>query len=172
MGRDKALIELDGVPMALRVARAATEAGAREVLTVGGADVGLRYVPDQAPGEGPLGGLLTALDALPDDVVLVVSCDLVAPSPAAMATTVARLEADVAVPRPADGPPQWLHAAWRRGVAETLRARFAAGERSIHRAVAAAQLQVAWVEGLDPAALDDADRPEDLPPARPGPGPH
>jgi molybdopterin-guanine dinucleotide biosynthesis protein A len=172
MGRDKALIELDGVPLARRVARAAQEAGAREVITVGGPDVGLRRADDEAPGEGPLGGVLTALAALPDDVVLVVSCDLVAPSPEVMAATVAGLTGDVAVPRLPEGPPQWLHAAWRRAAATTLRDQFATGERSIGRAVRAGGLDVAWVTGLDPAALADADSPEDLPPARLGPGPH
>lgn len=189
MGRDKALIEVDGVPLARRVARAAAEAGAREVITVGGPDVGLRRVADEAPGEGPLGGVLTALAALPDSVVLVVSCDLVAPSPGAMRATVAGLLGEivwpaarneppatqfrmVAVPRLPDGPPQWLHAAWRRAAADPLRARFDEGERSLGRAVRAAGLEVAWVTGLDAAALVDADSPEDLPPARLGPGPH
>jgi molybdopterin-guanine dinucleotide biosynthesis protein A len=169
MGRDKALIEIDGEPMAARVAAALREAGAREVVVVGGADeladLGLRLVPDESPGEGPLGGVLTALAAVPDDVVLVVSCDLVAPSAAAMAATVAALsaEADVAVPTSPEAPPQWLHTAWRRSAGPELRPRFADGERSIGRAVKAVGLRIAWVPALDPAALADADRPEELP---------
>src|SRR5688572_7864759 len=69
MGTDKALVEIDGTPMAVRVARALTAAGARRVIAVGGdaralASAGLEVVPDLEPGAGPLGGVVTALDAL------------------------------------------------------------------------------------------------------------
>lgn len=167
MGRDKALLEVDGAPMAVRVARALREAGAREIVAVGGSDelaaLGLRLVPDEAPGAGPLGGIITAFGALPDDVVLVVSCDLVTPSAAAMRRTVDALAADVAVPSQPGGPPQWMHAAWRRSTEGPLRRCFAAGERSIHRAVAAAGLAVTPVDGIEAVALADADTPDALP---------
>ena len=74
MGRDKALIEIDGVPMVRRVAVALREAGARTVIAVGGdaprlaealAGLDVRLVPDDTPGAGPLAGLLTALGNLP-----------------------------------------------------------------------------------------------------------
>jgi molybdopterin-guanine dinucleotide biosynthesis protein A len=131
MGRDKALVVVDGEPMVRRVARALHQAGATRVHTVGGDRDALRAategVSDRAggavaaladgwPGEGPLGGIVTALEAATADLVLVVACDLVAPSPGTMAATVAALagapEADAAVPvrsaaaprgRPGDG---------------------------------------------------------------------
>ena len=82
-----------------------------------------------------------------------------------MAATVEALgaKADVAVPTSPEGPPQWLHAAWRRPAGAELRPRFADGERSIRRAVEDAGLRVVWVPTIDPAALADADRPEELP---------
>jgi molybdopterin-guanine dinucleotide biosynthesis protein A len=123
-------------------------------------------VPDADPGEGPLGGLVTALGELPDEIVLVVACDLVAPDPAAMAATVRALAeqpaAGVAAPR-WDGRVQWLHAAWRRPhVRERLAERFAAGERSLHRAVAQAGIGLVTVTGVAPDGLADADTPDDL----------
>ncbi|HMG41491.1 MAG TPA: molybdenum cofactor guanylyltransferase [Acidimicrobiales bacterium] len=175
MGTDKALVEIDGAPMLRRVAVAVRRAGAGHVAVVGsgspdddarrrGALAGLdiEAVADDHPGEGPLGGLLTALRTARHDVVLVVACDLVAPSAAALQATVAALaHHDVAVPTGERA--QWLHAAWHRRVAEPLRKQFDAGERSVGGAVEAAGLTVAWVDDLDTAALADADTPEDLP---------
>jgi molybdenum cofactor guanylyltransferase len=175
MGRDKALLVVDGAPMVRRVAVAAREAGAATVITVGGDERGLRdalagldvrVVPDRYPGEGPLGALLTALGEIDEDVVLVVSCDLLAPDPRTMAATVAALAVgagDVAVPE-VEGRRQWLHAAWRRSarVREGLAATFAGGERSVHRAVAQAGLTVLGVADVAPGAVADADTPDDL----------
>jgi molybdenum cofactor guanylyltransferase len=168
MGADKALLVVAGRPMALRVAESLEAAGGDEVVCVGGdgaalGALGLRVVPDEAPGEGPLAALVTALEALPDRAVLVVACDLVAPDPAAMAATVRALHgsgADVAVPV-LDGTPQWTHAAWAPSALAPLRAALTAGERAIHRA--ARHLVVCTVAGLDPSALVDADHPSDLP---------
>lgn len=212
MGRDKALLEVAGRPMVARVVAAARAAGAAEVITVGGDEPGIRaalaglggptarHVPDRHPGEGPLGGLLTALAALAGagaDAALIVSCDLLAPDAGTMAATVAALARpvdplatgdarpavaddvaltaggspgveraatpDVAVPEAA-GRRQWLHAAWRHDpdVIARLDQRFGAGERSIRRAVAQAGLTVVAVPDADPAALADADTPDDL----------
>jgi molybdopterin-guanine dinucleotide biosynthesis protein A len=185
MGRDKALLVVDGRPMALRVVTAAAAAGAATIVAVGGDGSRLRtlfgpgvsaghttgaksvgWVADDRPGEGPLAAIVTALDHLTEPVVLVVSCDLVDPDPRAMAATVAALEAApgavVAAPR-AGGAVQWLHAAWRRAeVRDPLAAAFAAGERSVHRAVGGAGVRVVHPTGIAPAAVADADTPADL----------
>jgi molybdopterin-guanine dinucleotide biosynthesis protein A len=177
MGRDKALLMVDGEPMVRRVGRAVRAAGAAAVVTVGGDEAGLtaallpldgvRVLADHDPGEGPLGGILTGLVALDHELVLVVACDLLAPDPTAMAVTVQALvdepAAEVAAPE-LDGRVQWLHAAWRRpSVQGPLAERFAAGERSIHRAVAGAGLRRTTVGGVAPRGLADADTPDDLP---------
>ncbi len=168
MGRDKALLPVDGVPMAARVAGALRAAGATEVLAIGGdpgalGPLGLRPVPDGWPGEGPLPATLTALTAASEDIVLVVACDLVAPDAASMAATVealrARLDAVVALPI-ADGHRQWTHAAWRRQARDVLTAAHRAGELSLRRA--GEGLPVVEVAGLDPTTLADADEPADL----------
>jgi molybdopterin-guanine dinucleotide biosynthesis protein A len=173
MGRDKALIPIGGTPMVVRVADALLAAGAREVIAVGRepdalAPLGLTTVPDGRAGAGPAAGIVTALDrAAADEVVLVVGCDLVAPSPDAMAATVAALahrgEADVAVPI-SGGRTQWHHAAWRPAAAPALEAALQAGGRAVGRVVADAGLVLVGVDGIDPAALADADTTDDLPP--------
>jgi molybdenum cofactor guanylyltransferase len=170
MGRDKALVEVDGTAMARRVADALRSAGADRVVAVGGdADAlsrrGLHVVPDRWPGEGPLGGLITALDdrAGAAGVAVVLACDLTDPDPATITRLVevrARAGCDAVVPV-VDGRRQWLHGAWDRRTAGILADVFAAGERSL--VGAALSLRIAPLEDVAAAAVHDADRPEDLP---------
>lgn len=164
MGRDKATLPVGGAPMGARVSAAARDAGAAETVCVGLAVPGEAHLTDDHPGSGPLGGLLTALRWAGGRPVVVLGCDLVDPSPAAIGRAVARLlavdAADVAVPV-ARGREQWLHAAWAPSALAPLEAAFAAGERAVHRAVAG--LVVHRYDEHDIEALADADTPEDLP---------
>ena len=79
MGRNKALLELGGVPLVVRVARlvaavtgAATVVGWPEAYS----GLGLGAIRDDWPGAGPLGGIATALRASESEWNLVVACDL------------------------------------------------------------------------------------------------
>lgn len=165
MGRDKALLDVGGEALVLRSVRAL--AAAAEVFAVGGdgaalVALGIDARPDRHPGEGPLGAILTALAEARQDVVAVLSCDLLAPSPEAVAAVVGGLaasDADAAVPV-VDGRRQPLVAAYRRRAAADLGDVFAAGERSVQRALE--RLSVVEVAGIPAAAVRDADRPEDL----------
>lgn len=173
MGRDKSLVEVDGVAMARRVADALVAGGCTAVLAVGGdadalAALGLTPVPDRWPGEGPLGGLATALAAASDaeaDLLVLAPCDLVHPDRMATDELGRALVADpalVAVPVAVGDRVQWLPSAWRAtpGVAAAVADLVAGGARRLdavaavvpHRALAVAPDQVA-----------DADTPADLP---------
>jgi molybdenum cofactor guanylyltransferase len=79
MGTNKALLELSGVPLVVRVARlVAAVAGAG--IVVGQPEtytaLGLHAIRDDWPGAGPLGGIATALRASESDWNLIVACDL------------------------------------------------------------------------------------------------
>jgi len=81
MGRDKATLEIDGVAMARRVADALIAAGCAPVVAVGGdatrlGAIGIPVVDDDWPGEGPLGGIITALRHSERAAVVVAACDL------------------------------------------------------------------------------------------------
>lgn len=168
MGADKATIEIDGVPMARRVADALALAGACPVVAIGGdADAltgaGLSVDPDRHPGEGPLAAVAQALDAGAPGVVAVLACDLLRPDPSAVRELVERrteVDADVAVPV-VDGRPQWVHAVWHGRVARVLADVYASGERSL--AAATAGLQTTFVDLADPSVTADADHRTDLP---------
>jgi molybdopterin-guanine dinucleotide biosynthesis protein A len=168
MGRDKALVEHDGRILAVRVADALRAAGADAVTCVGGDEAalraaGLEVVHDAFPGEGPLGGILRALDHVGGaEVVVVLAVDLAHPDPSSIRAVVAALDdgADLAVPL-VDGRRQWLHAAWRRdAAAPVLRAAFARGVRAVHRGVDG--LRIRDVDGVEPRSVRDLDRPADL----------
>lgn len=171
MGRPKAFVEIDGIPMVVGVANALQAAGVPDVVVAGGdrealARSGLAHVPDLFPGAGPLGGIITVLrhHACRADAVVVVSCDLVAPSPKAVRALVgAAGEGDVVVPT-VDGWPQWTHALWRTDAVETLSCAFAAGVRAPRQAVP--DLEVMFIAGGDAAWYADADTPDQLPGGR------
>jgi molybdopterin-guanine dinucleotide biosynthesis protein A len=166
MGTDKALMEVDGVALVERAVAALTTAAADPVVVVGGngtalTELGLLYVADEWPGEGPLGGIITALHQVNTEVVMVLSCDLTDASAIAVRSVAGALgDADVSVPV-VDGRAQWLHAAWHRRSLPALEAAFADGIRAPRRAADA--LRVAHLLDGDPCWFHDADSPADLP---------
>lgn len=173
MGADKAFIAVGGVPMVVKAVTALREAGADPAVVVGGdgpglLKLGLGHVPDRYPGQGPLGGIITALGALDAPLVMILSCDLIGPSPEAVAAVLghaaASETADVVAPV-VGGRRQWLHAAWRPACLPALEAAFARGARGPSQA--GPDLTVEAVPepegGWPPDAFHDADRPGDLP---------
>ena len=79
MGRDKALLELGGVPLIVRTVRL-LEPLVSSTAVVAPAEKyawpGLRIVDDRWPGAGPLGGIVTALGTSFTDWNLILACDL------------------------------------------------------------------------------------------------
>jgi len=170
MGRTKALIEIDGVPMAARAAAALRSAGCARVVAYGGdpvelAPIGVPVLPDRYPGCGPLGGVLGLLESYAetgDDVsVLVVACDLPALTGDHLVDLVdaarARPDADVVVARTSAIEP--VCAVWRPSATERLRRLFDAGERALHTAIA--HLERVEVD-VEPAALRNINTPAEL----------
>ena len=170
MGRDKALIEVDGVVLAERVARVLESAGCSPVVFVGGdaerlePATGRAVVPDRWPSHGPVGGVLTALrhfDPTGADAVVIAACDLVALTADAVRDVVSAPPADVAI---ADsGRPEPMLGRWSVGAADAVESAFAT-ERSV---LAVARALGATTVAVDPAALRNANEPGDLGAAAP-----
>lgn len=162
MGTDKALVEVDGVPMAVRVADALEGGGCRPVAFVGG-DVALldRFgrttVPDDWPGAGPLGGVLTALRATEDDVVAA-ACDLPFVDVGSVRALIdAGAGFDVAVARTTRLQPAL--AWWSQGALERVLELWRGGTRSLLEAIAA--LSSVEVE-VDASVVRNINTPADL----------
>jgi molybdopterin-guanine dinucleotide biosynthesis protein A len=192
MGTDKAFVAVDGVAMAERVGRALAGAGASAVAAIGGdarrlAGIGLAAVPDEWPGEGPLGGLATALGWSPEPLVMVAACDqpwldgaairrLLAAATAAAEGRGGRGRPPLATVAAVEGVVQPLPGAYRRELRLQVETAFAAGRRTLGAALdlAVAEHRLAVVEVPAAGAWRDVDRPADLaghydPPGSPTP---
>lgn len=145
MGVDKALIEIDGVAMAARVANALRAARCAPIALVGGdlealGQLGETTVADVHPGAGPVGGIITAIRALGGsaDGVVIASCDLAFLTSDHVLALTSRFEAgdaigcDVVVARTEPGAQvQPLCAVWRTSALERIESAFDAGTRSV-----------------------------------------
>jgi molybdopterin-guanine dinucleotide biosynthesis protein A len=162
MGAPKSLIPIDGVPMARRVADAMRRAGCGRIVAVGPRHLaaGLRTVPDRHPGEGPLGGILTALGAASGDPVVVAACDLPWLDASAIEALLAHVDDDVDVVVARTSRLEPLCALWQPSAAAPVQRAFDGGERAVHRALKGVRVLAAAVaEG----ALTNVNTPADLP---------
>jgi molybdopterin-guanine dinucleotide biosynthesis protein A len=160
MGRDKSTLAIEGVPMARRVADALAAAGCDPVVAVGGdakrlRAAGLEVVPDTYPGEGPLGGIVTALRWSPAPAVFVAACDL----PWLQGPTVAAVAAPGQLAVAHTGRREPLCACWPVAVIGAVERAFAAGERSVYAVLA--QLDVVDVT-VPSAELRNVNTSDDL----------
>lgn len=166
MGTDKAMVPIAGIPMAMRVATAMHDAGAREVFTVGGdiyalGSLGLRVFPDDVPHRGPLAGLIVAMKVAREPIVVVTACDMPWIDASQIRILVAALGTlDVAVATSL-GQVQPLFAAWSPRARGRIELSFRGGERSplrIIKSLAFAHIELggeAWSRDIDtPEALD------------------
>ena len=132
---------------------------------------GLQAIPDRWPGEGPLGGVIQAIEwgqELAVDHVMVLACDLPHASSETVRALVDRASGSpdsILVPV-VEGRPQWLHTCWSTRVLRVLQEAFVDGERAPHRALEG--LSLLEVGGLEANSLADADWPSDVPRSDPG----
>ena len=139
MGSDKATYEVDGIAMANRVVDAATEAGASQVLLIGSTQARAKalrgdWKKDSFPGEGPLGGVITALKHADHDAVVVLSCDMPFITSSVIHSLVLALDDAQATVGRTDRL-NWLCAAWSKSEClTTLQSVWKRNERAVHRA--------------------------------------
>lgn len=156
-GRDKALAELGGKTALTRMCDMVCDSvGSATVVAPPGrySDLGVHIINDLWPGDGPLGGIVTALLAAtkagrPVQWNLMVSCDMPFLSGnwlRFMALRALKSDAQVVVPRSESGL-EPLCACWKTDAAVTLKAAFERGVRKVTEAIALLRTEV----------LDEAD---------------
>ena len=139
MGMAKALLRLDGETFLQRAVSLLSEICGQVIISAGPdlrlpAPAGYKIIVDQEPGLGPLGGLVSSLEASNDDWHLALACDLPLARPellrllAENATAGPRV--DAVLPR-AGGRLQPLLAVYSRTCLEPAREALARGERAV-----------------------------------------
>jgi molybdopterin-guanine dinucleotide biosynthesis protein A len=167
MGADKALIEVDGQTLVLRVAAEVAKV-CGSVSIVGDPekykDSGIRIVPDSYPGMGPLAGIEAALGATTADANLIVACDM----PLLRSEVFEELFSaggDCAVPRYEGGKVEPLCAVYSRRCHTPIRQMLETGVRAVNEALRLLEsggfaIRYLQVPTADPFA--NLNTPEDL----------
>jgi len=172
MGETKALIDVDGTAMADRVLDVLRAVGGDPVVLVGGdadelATLSAPVVPDMYPGEGPVGGVLTALEHLASldavDAALILPCDLCDVTTDTLWPLVEAASGDghSRVWVAATDRMEPMCALWSLAARGVVRDQFVAGQRALHRVIAELPHTTVTVEAR---ALRNVNRPEDLSP--------
>jgi len=176
-GSDKALARFGSSTVGERVVAAIRESGVDPVVAIGGQigdRLGIPTVPDLRPGDGPLGGLATALLWARNGSVLMVPCDVPLLSAAHIGLLLAstpdpdgsdehqdaeRAGQQIPVVATVDGKPQVSLAVWPATDGRRLLRLLDGGERRLRAALD----DRPW-RGIEvpPAAVTDADTPEEL----------
>ena len=151
-GRDKALVEFDGQPMLARMGElVSTVLGEATVIAAEGkyGNIGVPSVPDEWPGEGPLGGIITALmasasAARPVEWNLIVGCDmpfLTREWVTFLAERALASSAEVLVPHSISGL-EPLCACWRTSARPKLQQAFDRGVRKVTEAMKRLDMEI------------------------------
>jgi len=159
MGRDKARLPFRGADLVSAVASAVALAAGSATLI--GHPV-LPSVPDRYPGQGPLGGILTALYHSTSDCCLVVACDMPEIDAAFLVRLVERasqVTGTVILPYGPDGMPQPLCAVYPRSALAVMDGHFAAGVRKVTDAFAGVVVEPLRVAEL--SIFQNVNTPED-----------
>lgn len=167
MGRDKAMLPIDGVPCAARVAAVARAGVDGPVVEVGRGATTLPLVVEASPGQGPLAavaaGGVALRDGGHDGPFLVLACDL----PFLTAEVLTRLAAEPGTAVPVvDGRLQPLCARFVGSATDVAAAALATGARSMRpllEALSPRLLDAGWWSAFTTArAFADIDTPEQL----------
>jgi molybdenum cofactor guanylyltransferase len=141
MGKNKAFLPYRGGTLAQSVAATVAQAAGSATL-VGCPDIfrslGLPVLADLYPGEGPLGGVLTALHHTAADWNLITACDMPALRSiplVALLDAAERADADALVPEGPAGHLEPLCAVYHRRAQGPLERRFASGVRKLSAAL-------------------------------------
>ena len=164
-GRDKALVDMDGAPMLLRMRVLLSSAvGDAHVIAAPKkyAAIGVTGIPDRWEGQGPLAGIITALLTTQStgsaEWNLIIGCDmpfLTREWLSYLAERALASDAEVVAPKSPQGL-EPLCACWRTSAAAKLQNTFETGTRKITQAMKQLELEV--IDESDWKRFDSAGR--------------
>lgn len=172
MGRNKAFVEVGGIPIIERIIRRVVDLGSELLLVTATpadyAHLPVQLVDDLYPGKGPLGGIYTALTRATSDYVLVVSCDQPFLNSEFLRYLISlRAGFDVIVPLSRDGYPQSMQAIYGKACLEPIRERLEAEQLKVigfFRDVRVREVNNQEIDRFDPDRLSfmNINTPDDL----------
>jgi molybdopterin-guanine dinucleotide biosynthesis protein A len=119
-----------------------------------------RIVFDRKRSAGPLAGLEAGLDAARNEILFAVACDMPYVTQEVAQVAVAAVSGcDAAIPR-LDGRPEPVCGAYRRSALPAITRALDAAR--LKTADIAGELEVTWLEGLDPKLFRSLNTPHDL----------
>jgi molybdopterin-guanine dinucleotide biosynthesis protein A len=165
MGRDKALLPFRGGALAGSVAGAVAVAAGSATL-VGNPQsyghLGFPAIPDAYPGEGPLGGILSALRHTTATWNLLTACDMPGLSAEFLRSLLDAAErsgADALLPAGPSGRPEPLCAVYHRRILPALETAFGGGARKVTAALQGVGATVLPI--LEAAPFQNVNTPEE-----------
>ena len=151
MGSEKALLDFEGEPLVLRVARRLATVCDPVLLATGTVgrlgDLGYAEVADVIAGAGPLAGLAAALEASPHEALAVAAVDMPDVSPDLFLLLAGLRDDEDAVVPVSDRGPEPLHAVYAHAALPAIASYLAAGDRSVRGLLA--KLRVREVNRAD-----------------------
>ncbi|MGH2705554.1 MAG: molybdenum cofactor guanylyltransferase [Actinomycetota bacterium] len=171
MGRDKALLDWEGTPLAVRVVNRLREALGEVVVVAKRTrpleELGLRVVADPLEVQTPLAGILAALREAGGRPVFVVACDMPFVNPSLVRRIVELAEGYEAGAPVKAGRLEPLHALWGPQAEPAILHSIEAGDLAAHRVLERLELrrieEPEW-RPLDPGgrSFANANTPQDL----------
>ena len=158
LGQDKALLEIEGQPLAVRIAacmRPAVDSVTLVGPTAKYGRLGPRVIPDAVADFGPLGGLLAALEDSTYEWNLIAACDMPCVTTELFRSLVGRTadcSGDLVLPYDGEGRPEPLCAVYRSTARTAVRRAVESGVHKVMRALDG--LKVLRLMPADYAAVD------------------
>jgi molybdopterin-guanine dinucleotide biosynthesis protein A len=136
MRREKSLLPFGGRPLIASIVEQIRPCFPTLLISAGDRKkfsfLGLPVIEDEAPGQGPLLAILTALRASPLAVNFILACDIPVVHVPFLEALLARAAAcEIVVPRYRDGKTEPLFAAYNRSIIPAIERQIAAGDRRI-----------------------------------------
>lgn len=171
MGRDKASVVIEGRTLLDRTVELARDVASDVFVSVRSLDdadgprAAHPRIADSAHGEGPMAGILAALEHAPHVDWLILACDLPRLDGATLAALRERAGEDpesnaVAMKSERDGLPEPMCAIWRATMRDQILARFAEQRFCARKTLIIAGATL--VEAVTPGALDNMNTERDL----------
>jgi len=138
MGTDKSMLQIEGRPIIERTCRRLADCFEQIIISANEVEkfafLGFEIVPDKVPGQGPLMGIASALEASANEINFVAACDIPYIEPGnirRILSEAADSDADITVPTTGNGRYEPLFAVYRKSALESINKVLSSGGRKI-----------------------------------------